>query len=104
MIYAFIAVFLFEALTNWRVPIIVSRLRYGANAAGSKPVAPNSPRFGFEAERMLRITVAALLGVSFIMYPNILWFVPWFVAVMLSLAGITAICPMVIFYRFCGFR
>lgn len=104
MIYAFIAVFLFEAVTNWRVPIIVSRLRYGPSKAKPVSANTNSPRISFEAERMLRITVAALLGVSFILYPEMLWFVPWFVAVMLLLAGITKICPMVIFYRFCGFR
>jgi len=104
MIYIFIGVFLFEAATNWRVPIIISRLRYGAKAAGAHPANPDSSRFGFEAERMLRITVALLLWVSFIMFPELLWFVPWFVAIMLLLAGITKICPMVIFYRFCGFR
>lgn len=104
MIYIFIGVFLFEAATNWRVPILVSRLRYGAKAAGAHPAKPDGSRFGFEAERMLRITVALLLWVSFIMFPELLWFVPWFVAVMLLLAGITKICPMVIFYRFCGFR
>lgn len=105
MIYAFIAVFLFEAATNWRIPILVSRLRYGAVAkTSSQTGATSSSRFNFEAERMLRITVDVLLWVSFILYPEQLWFVPWFIAVMLLLAGITKICPMVIFYRYCGFR
>jgi archaellum biogenesis protein FlaJ (TadC family) len=104
MIYVFIGVFLFEALTNWRVPIIVSRLRYGADALKAQRESQKTPRFSFEAERMLRITVVALLVISFILYPELLWFLPWFVAVMLLLAGITKICPMVLFYRYFGFR
>lgn len=102
MIYIFLGVFLFEAITNWRVPMIVSRLRHGPAKVQSENQKP--ARFNFEAERMLRVTVAILLVVSFILYPELLWFLPWFVAMMLLLAGITKICPMVLFYRFLGFR
>ena len=102
MIYVFLGLFLFEALTNWRVPTIASRLRYGAKAGNSK--GTNSAKFNFEAERMLRLTVVAFLVVSYILFPQQLWFFPWFVAVMLLLAGISSICPMVMFYRALGFR
>lgn len=104
MIYVFIGVFLFEAITNWRVPLIVSRLRYGSDAVKARAENQKGSRFNFEAERMLRITVDVLLVISFVLYPELLWFVPWFVAVMLLLAGITKICPMVLFYRSFGFR
>lgn len=102
MIYIFIGVFLFEAITNFRVPTMVSRLRYGAKTTNSN--MPSSSKFHFEAERMLRLTVVTFLVVSYILYPQQLWFVPWFVATMLLLAGISSICPMVMFYRALGFR
>ena len=102
MIYVFIGVFLFEALTNWRVPMIVSRLRSGAKAGNNQ--STSGAKFNFEAERMLRLTVVTLLVVSYILFSHQLWFLPWFIAVMLLLAGISSICPMVMFYRALGFR
>ena len=104
MIYVFLAVFMFEAVTNWRVPKVVSRMRYGPAAVGADNPMVSTVRFSFEAERMLRIMVDALLVLSYLLYSEILWFVPWFIAVMLLLAGITKICPMVLFFRYFGFR
>jgi hypothetical protein len=108
LIYIFMGVFLFEAITNWRVPTVVSRLRYGSSAVASASEDMSTERikghYSFEAERMLRITVAFLLVLTFILYPEPMWFFPWFIAAMLLSAGITNICPMVMFYRFLGFR
>jgi hypothetical protein len=104
MIYVFIAVFLLEAVTNWRVPKLVSQMRFGRAAVATQNAGEASARYKFEAERMLRITVDFLLVLSFVLYPELLWFLPWFVAVMLLLAGITKICPMVLFFRYLGFR
>lgn len=106
LIYIFMGVFLFEAATNWRVPTIVSRIRYGKNAAARAEMStmPIKTHFRFEAERMLRLTVAFLLIFTFIVYPEPMWFFPWFIGMMLLSAGITNICPMVMFYRYLGFR
>ena len=108
MIYIFMGVFLFEAVSNWRVPTVVSRLRYGPEAVidSRRDLSAEyiRTRFSFEAERMLRITVALLLVLTFILFPEPMWFFPWFIAVMLLSAGITNICPMVMFYRYLGFR
>ena len=30
-LYCFVGLLLFEGITNWRVPIIISRIRYGQN-------------------------------------------------------------------------
>ena len=84
LIYIFIGVFAFEAITNWRVPMMVSRLRYGKRENENKVTETKTSKFNFEAERMLRVVVIALLVVSFILYPELLWFVPWFIGVMLS--------------------
>ena len=106
MIYIFMGVFLFEAATNWRVPTMVSRLRYGAKSRANAEMSTIhiKTHYSFEAERMLRLTVAFLLTLTFIMFPEPMWFFPWFIAIMLLSAGITNICPMVMFYRYLGFR
>jgi len=103
MIYIFIAVFLFEAVSNWRIPMMVTKLRFGSSTVSAENVMVRQPRFNFEAERMLRITVDIFL-IGFVLYPEVLWFMPWFLAVMLLIAGITKMCPMVLFFRYFGFR
>ena len=55
MIYAFMGVFAFEALTNWRIPGLVTRMRFGSDYA--KTVDAATGRFSFEAERMLTFIV-----------------------------------------------
>ena len=106
LIYIFLGVFVFEAITNWRVPTIVSRLRYGAKLRPSAEMSTVhiKTHYSFEAERMLRLTVALLLVLTFILFREPMWFFPWFIAIMLLSAGITNICPMVMFYRYLGFR
>lgn len=101
MIYIFIGVFLFEAISNWRIPMLVSRVRFGPAVLTEQGEA--TPRFNIESERMFRITINLFL-LGYVIYPEALWFMPWFLAVMLFLAGITKICPIVLFFRYFGFR
>ncbi|BCO31104.1 hypothetical protein TspCOW1_12070 [Thiohalobacter sp. COW1] len=101
-IYIYMGVLLFEGLTNWRIPIIVSRLRYGSDYRD--PFMGNCPRFGFDAERMLRLIVFVLLLASYVGLPEVAWFFPWFIGFMLFMAGMTNICPMVMGLRWLGFR
>lgn len=99
----YVALLLFEGITNWRVPIVVSRLRYGGAHPARPAAAPGSCRFPFEAERALRIVIAALLGVSYFVLHDALWFFPWFIGFALTMAGITGICPIAILMRRLGF-
>ena len=106
-VYCFVGLVLFEGVTNWRIPIIISRIRYGKNYknhvgtdACSRTIFFNK----FEAERILRFIVAIFVMSSFYIAPDFIWFMPWFVAGMLILAGITNICPMVMFLRWAGLR
>ncbi len=103
VIYFFIGLSLFEGLTGLRVPILVSKARWGSKFEinGGEAVAVS---IGFEAERMMRLTIAMLLAMSYVGFPEETWFFPWFLGVMLIMIGLTAICPMVIFYRWMGFR
>lgn len=53
---------------------------------------------------MLRLLVAALLVLTFVLFPDQTWFFPWFIGFMLFMAGLTNICPMVMGLRWMGFR
>lgn len=105
-IYGFIVVLLFEGITNWRIPILVSRLNGGPMLAN--PECTMSPgehaRINFEAERALRLAVAAFLIVSYVMFNKELWFFPWFIGFAFFGAGLSGICPMVMGFRWLGFR
>lgn len=103
MMYVYLGVIGFEAITNLRVPVLVSRLRYGRGMV-DEASEPMACKFNFEAERMLRVVVLLLMIFTFVLFPDITWFFPWFIGVMLLMAGITNICPMVMFMRFLGFR
>ncbi|MEJ2180817.1 MAG: DUF2892 domain-containing protein [Gammaproteobacteria bacterium] len=100
MIYGLLALLSFEVLTNLPVPLLVSRIRFGNKVAavGSVRWSP----FTFNSERMLRIVVIVLLILSCVLFPEPIWFIPWFVAAMLLLAGITNICPMVMMFQRIG--
>ena len=100
-VYAMIGLLLFEGITNQRIPLLVSRLRGDHERSKSIPVPA---RVAFDAERALRLTFAVVLGISFVFFRDLLWFVPWFLGMALFMAGITGVCPVVIAYKRMGFR
>lgn len=104
LIYAYIAVLLFEGITNWRIPILVSRVRYGNQFNAIENTEGECARIPFDAERVLRFLVAAMLVSYFLLFREQAWFFPWFIGFMLFMAGMTNICPMVIGLRWIGFR
>ena len=101
--YGYVIVLMFEGITNWRVPIIVSKIRYGDRYQEYVDACSGGAKISFDAERVLRFAVAAFVVVS-LLFSEILWFFPWFVGFMLMMAGITNICPMVMCLRWMGFR
>lgn len=104
LVFAYIAVLLFEGLTNWRIPILASRLRYGKDYFIQENPSITIRSVTFDAERTLRILVALMLIFTFVMFREQTWFFPWFVGFMLFMAGVTNICPMVMGLRWLGFR
>jgi hypothetical protein len=104
LIYLFLCTSVFEGLTGLRIPVLVSRLRKQPTVHAMDPDVTPARRIPIEAERMMRLTVSALLAVSYLIYPEETWFFPWFMGTMLVMAGISNICPMVIYYRWLGFR
>jgi hypothetical protein len=103
LVYGYMGLVLFEGATNWRIPILVSKARYGNNYM-SAVNACSGVRMNFEAERVLRILIAVFLALSYVLFNEVLWFFPWFIGVMLLLAGLTNICPMVMTLRWIGFK
>jgi len=104
LLYGYIGIVVLEGLTNWRIPILVSKLRYGRGYRDLSQGASGLYRFDFDAERALRLVIVSFLVVSLFIFPKALWFFPWFVGFALSMAGMTGICPMCIFFKKLGFR
>ncbi len=101
-IYGYIGFLIIEAITNWRIPLLVSRFRYGHSSSESSRNECDNTTSGFEAERALRLVVAGLLVISYVLFRDPLWFIPWFVGFALIMAGISGICPMAIFLKKAG--
>ncbi len=104
--YGLIALMVFEAITNWRIPLLVSRLRYGM-AETSQPTGNGHScgyKFSFEAERALRLMFSGVLLVTYVIFGQQLWLFPWFAGFALAVAGLSGICPMLLFLEKLGFR
>lgn len=105
VIYGYIVVLTFEGITNWRIPTLLSRLQGNSTAGSDCALSPgDKARINFEAERALRLVVAAFLVVSYFLFNKELWFFPWFIGFALFGAGLSGICPMVMGFRWVGFR
>jgi len=108
LVYALIVLAVLEGLTNLRIPVIVTRLR--SNLGGQVPmqenltVAPSRCKYSFEAERALRLLMATILFLSYVLFPKYLWFVPWFIGFALFGAGVSGVCPSLSLLKWLGFR
>lgn len=105
-LYIIIGTAFFEAVTDFRIPKLVSSVRYahdGDPAEGSLGIA-FKPRFCIEAERSWRLVVVAMLVVSLYVLPDAMWVVPWFMGFAILGAGVSGVCPVFLFLRWVGFR
>ena len=104
-LYAFMGLMLFEGITNWRIPILVSKARFGDSYQEHvSPFVDKKTAFNFEAERMLRFIVLIFLVITHFFFNDLLWWFPWFIGIMLCSAGLTGICPMYMTLNAIGFR
>lgn len=105
---ALIAVLLIEGISNYRIPMLVTRMRQAHAVAfgDSSELMPDAQmaRFGFEAERAWRLTVALMLAVSVYAFNEQLWFFPWFMGFAIFGAGLSGVCPVLISLKLLGFR
>ena len=104
-LFIFVSILLFEGITNVRLPGLINRLRYGKTSPEPEESPCNVKWLNkIESERILRFIVSVFVLVPFYVIPEMIWFIPWFVASMLILAGITNICPMVMFMKWAGLK
>ena len=103
MMWAIIIMYLFEGITNWRIPLIVTGLINSGNNDNDPLQTPNA-RIPYDAERMQRLLGAVFLYTTYFVYPDAAWFGPWFLAVIFTMAGLTNVCPSVMLFRWIGFR
>jgi len=107
-VYAIICILVFEGVTNLRLPILVSKLRYSTGQTTEGLTLDfdenDNCKFSYEAERLLRFSVATTISLGFIFFEELLWFLPWFVGLNLLLAGITGTCALLILLRKLGFK
>lgn len=106
LIYVLVGIAVFEAITNLRVPLLVSRLR-GIDAhdttEGSLGISFHT-RTNFEAERGWRLLVAAMLVLSVFIFPEPLWLFAWFMGFAILGAGISGVCPMFLALKWAGLK
>ena len=71
-VYIVMGLMAFEAITNWRIPIIVTRLRYGADYKQylDNPLENQRLLGKIEAERFLRLAVILFVGMPFLFPSN----------------------------------
>ena len=107
MIYVLCLWLMFEAITDIRLTTITQKLMHKTVPAGLT-VFQTHMRFNFDAFRAWRITVAIMLGGSFILLNenNIeyVWFIPWFMGFAILGAGASGVCPVLLLIRWIGFR
>ena len=100
-----LALLAFEGLTNWRIPILVSKAIHPNKTIQVSEGENSHNTISYDAERMLRWIVFILILLGTLSFTeNAFWFFPWFVGLMLLLAGITGICPMVMALRKLGLK
>lgn len=103
-IYALMVMLSFEGITNWRVPVLIARLRGMPDTLAAGTVSAGDCAIPFEAERALRLLIVGFLGLALFALPDLLWWLPWFVGFALIGAGLSGICPMVQALRWLGMR
>jgi hypothetical protein len=108
MLWALTGLLVLEGISNWRLPRVISRVRYGESIAlppccGHTPDGP-SAKINFEAERALCLIVAGIMIVTYGIFHDATWVVPWFVGFALFGAGLSGICPMILLLKRLGFR
>jgi hypothetical protein len=103
LIYSIIGIALFEAVTNLRIPIIVEKIT-GHKVVNESDGFNFKQRFNFDAERVWRLILAAVLIVVYVLLYDQLWYVAWFLGFAILGAGLSGVCPMFITIKWAGFR
>ena len=106
IIYFLIGITVFEAITNYRLPKIISALihKNADNPLEGSLGINFKIRTNFEAERGWRLMVATMLSLSLFVFPETLWFLPWFMGLAIFGAGVSGVCPMFLMMKWFGLK
>lgn len=97
LVYFLIGLIIFEGVTNWRVPVMIKKLR-----GLPSDVDINACRINIEAERIWRLMVGFLFLLTYVFFQEQLWFVPWFLAFVIFGAGASDVCPVLLAFKKIG--
>jgi len=101
LIYAVVLVLLMEGVFNFRLvsllPYLMQQGRGMADWSGTEV------RYEFSAERAWRILFALGLFLSFEFYTTY-WAISWFLGFAVFGAGASGVCPMLMLFKWAGFR
>jgi hypothetical protein len=107
MIYALCAWLLFEGISDIRLTSLTQKIAHKTVPAGLTTFRTHE-RINFDAFRAWRLTVAFMLGASFLLLREynieVLWFFPWFMGFAILGAGVSGVCPVLLLIRWLGFR
>ena len=107
MIYGLCLWLLFEATTGLTLTSTTQKLLKKSVPSGLT-LFKTHQRFDFDAFLAWRLVVAVMLGVSFVLVRDydieVLWFFPWFMGFAILGAGVSGVCPVLLFIRWLGFR
>lgn len=107
VIYVVCGFMLFEGTTNLLITNLAVSAQVNIPHTASVSINPEvieESRFDFEAIRVWRIMVVVILILSYTIFKEQLWFMPWFVGFALIGAGLSGVCPMLIFLKTVGFK
>jgi len=106
LIYALIIVVLLEGITNLRIPVLISEIRFensGDSTEGTLGITFRE-RFGFDAERAWRLLLGSVLIVVYVFFYDKVWYLAWFMGFAILGAGLSGVCPLFISLKWAGFR
>jgi DUF2892 family protein len=109
-IYSLAAYSAFEGITNLRLPVLLSKINsLNKNnplmIQDTLAISPENRKIiPFAAQRIFRLSISLFLAIPLLLYPQTLWFFPWFLGIMLSMSGLTGVCPMMLLLQWLGFK
>lgn len=103
VMYGLIGLILAEGITNWRIPLLVSRFTQqpGAHAL---PMESFYFKWPLHGERAWRLVVGFMLLLTAVLFNEMAWFLPWFMGFAIFGAGVSGVCPVLLGLRFAGCR
>ncbi len=109
-IYVVVGVAIFEGITNLRLPVLLSKISFlnknnPLMLQDTLTITPENRKIiPFDAHRIFRLSFSLMVLVPLLLFPQTLWFVPWFIGIMLTMSGVTGVCPMMLFLQWLGFK